>query len=341
MGQGLLERKVIIVSGKGGVGKSTVSAILARLASRLKMRVLVIQSDPNIDAPVNLHNMLDSHPFGDKEKELHPGLWAVRTDPETAMRYSLQSVIPTKFLFEQFFQNDLVQGLSEAVPGLREAFIIYYVHAMAVHGSHRRRFDLIVWDAPPTGHLPLYLKAPQILQRMFNTGYVARVLNGLHDFLRDHEKVAISLVTLPEETPVSETLQLIEQIRAEQLGQLGGIALNAYPYPILTEAEAAECRRLLDTPADRTSAAAFYDGQVEGLGTEMLAAAQRRLDVEAAARDAIRPLTTLGLPLWTIPHFRRGRVTLAEVDDSVDRWLKEPRLRRLLVGDHVPTGTAL
>src|SRR5207248_537063 len=103
-GPGLLERRLVIVSGKGGVGKSTISAILARLATRLGKQVLVIQSDPNVDAPINLNNMLESESFGTTEKQLHPRLWAMKIDPDSAMRYALMSVIRSKFLYNRFFQ---------------------------------------------------------------------------------------------------------------------------------------------------------------------------------------------------------------------------------------------
>lgn len=318
---GLLERKLVVISGKGGVGKSTICAVLARLAAGRKRRVLVIQSDPNVDAPVNLHNMLGTAPFGSEEKELHPNLWAIRIDPESATRFALMSVVRSRMLYEQFFRHDLVRGLFDAVPGLREAFIVYQVHAL----SHARRYDLVIWDAPPTGHLPLYLKAPQILSRMFNRGYVHKVLEGLTTFLRNPARVALCLVTLPEETPVSETMQLVRQLQDESLGEVSGVIINGFPKPWLTDHERRDLQAVGDALED-------WLGREAGVGRALAETAHRREVQEKLAQEATRPLTGLGLPLWSLPRYPSGRMGLPEVDLAVQAWLGNERIRGYLLG---------
>lgn len=325
---GLLQRKLLIVSGKGGVGKTTVSAVLARLATRLGKRTLVIQSDPNVDAPVTLPTLLDAETFGNQEKELHPNLWALKSDPENAMRYSLMTVIRSKFLYNRFFQSELVREIVAAVPGLREAFIMYHVHALAAYGSRRRHYDLVIWDAPPTGHLPLYLKSPEILSKMFLKSYVGRVTHGLADSLRQPDQVLICLVTLPEETPVSETLQLIRRLRAENLGHPGCIIVNNHPSPLFDPEELQDYRAFMADPGPRERFHAWCNGA--GLPDALLTAALRRKAWEGQAQEIIRPLADQGVPLWTLPPVPAGRIGLAEVDQAAAAWLDDPTIRRYL-----------
>ncbi|MHB2015618.1 MAG: ArsA family ATPase [Candidatus Xenobia bacterium] len=308
------------MSGKGGVGKSTVCAVLGRIAARLGKRVLVIQSDPNLDAPVNLHNLLGAEPFDTREKELHPGLWALKTDPDTAMRHALMPVIKARFLYDAFFSNEMVQGMADAIPGLREAFIVNHAFTMAIHGS-RRRYDLVIWDAPPTGHLPLYLKAPSILGNMFKQGAVFTALHGLTEFLRQPSKVALCLVTLPEETPVLETLQLMRQVEEEQLGHVGAIVVNAFPEALLSSEAAHALEKLVQAPDDPAH-----------LGSGVAATARRRLLWETTAVESVRALQVMEIPQLRLPWFFGGRIGLVQIDVAAAAWLDNPAVREQLTG---------
>src|SRR6266516_3487721 len=189
----LLERRLHFVVGKGGVGKTTVAAALALMLARRGRRTLAVEMEPG----GRLAGLLG--------READPRLSVLHVDGRAALEEYLNLVIPVKRLLATVFASKIYQYFVAAAPGLKELMTVGKIWYEATRSEGGRpAWDAIVVDAPATGHSLQYLRMPQ----------AAREITEL---LRDRRATAVHLVTLAEEMPVIETLEM----RAQLTGALG------------------------------------------------------------------------------------------------------------------------
>ena len=205
----MLDKRLVIVSGKGGVGKSAVSAGLALLAQRQGLRVLAVE----MGSPGGLSAHFSTGPLEFKPREVRPGLHAMHmVRSEALLEYlSLQLRLPGMGRFGAFARA--FDALATAAPAIREIITIGKV----LWEVKEQRCDLVVADAPPTGQIGSYLRAPLSISELVPTGRIRLQSEWMQEALRDPETTQLVLVNQPEELPTTETIETIDWIRAEAL----------------------------------------------------------------------------------------------------------------------------
>jgi anion-transporting ArsA/GET3 family ATPase len=225
----MLDRKLLIVSGKGGVGKSAVAASLALLAARRGKRVLCIGMIDDVG--------LASH-FGVERlsydvRRVHLGIDAMVIDRSKALDeyLHLQLHVPRAAPLSQFTR--VFQVLVDTAPGVREIISM----GKPIHEVWRGTYDLVVVDAPSLGQLISYLRAPVTVASLVPSGVVQEQALKMRQTLTDPAQAGLLIVTMPEELPVVETIEALDQMGNEPLVDVIGIVVNRVIEP-LTVADA-------------------------------------------------------------------------------------------------------
>lgn len=223
---GLLDRRLVFVTGKGGVGKSTVAIALGLLAARHGKRTIVAELS-NQDR-ISSSFERTAEPFG--ELELAPGLFTISIEPQHAMEEYLR--VKTGPLGQALGSTRLFQAFAMATPGMRELLSVGKVWELAqlqrrTHGA--APYDFVVVDAPATGHGVGILRTPRTFADIARVGPIAHQGRTIAATISDRTFTAILAVSTPEEMPVNETLELRDALASEGLA-LDAVVLNAlYP----------------------------------------------------------------------------------------------------------------
>jgi anion-transporting ArsA/GET3 family ATPase len=214
----LLDRRLIFVTGKGGVGKTTIAASLALLASKHGKRTLVGE----VDAKGNLADFFEIGPTSFKEREVAPGLYAMSMDTEESLKeyLSLQLKVPLVARLGPLART--FDFVANAAPGVKEILTI----GKFLWEVRERRYDLVVVDAVATGHITGQLAAPQAIQELVQVGMVRDQTGWMLDMLGDRAQTGVVIVAAPEEMPVNETLELAGKLREETVVDLAAVVVN-------------------------------------------------------------------------------------------------------------------
>jgi anion-transporting ArsA/GET3 family ATPase len=211
---GLLDKRLVVVTGKGGVGKTTVAAALGLLAARRGRRTVVCE----VAQQERLAGLFGAHEVGHDEPELAPGLFAVSVEPERAMHEWLRYQLRSGALAGLLGHSRLFHYLTAAAPGVTELVTMGKVWDLAQPQRRTRggRFDMVIMDAPATGHALALLRAPHTYANVARVGPIGRQATQIDAFLRDRSATGVLSVALPEEMPVNETVDL-----ERRLGEFG------------------------------------------------------------------------------------------------------------------------
>src|SRR5438128_614964 len=219
----LLQRRLHFVVGKGGVGKTTIAAALALLLVRRGRRTLAVE----MDAVGRLPTLLGGRGVDYVPTEVAPGLHVLGLDGRAALEEYLGLIIPVKRLLATVFASKLYQYFVAAAPGLKELMTVGKIWYEATREEAGRPcWDAIVVDAPATGHSLQYLRMPQAAREAFGAGLVQREATKITELLRDRRATAVHLVTLAEEMPVIETLEMRGQLTGALQLPLGYVIAN-------------------------------------------------------------------------------------------------------------------
>jgi anion-transporting ArsA/GET3 family ATPase len=222
----LFERRLLVVAGKGGVGKTTVACALGLEAARRGKRVLVCE----VDGVARAAHLLQAPAAGIGEVvEAKPNLFFMAVEGKAALAEYLGLIIPVRRFLAAVYDSRVYQYFVAAAPGLKELMTIgkiWYEAERADDATGKRRWDLVVMDAPATGHSLQYLRMPAAAVEAFASGLVHREAQRLVELLTDPERTAVNLVTTAEEMPVNETIAMVQQLRGELRMPLGALFLN-------------------------------------------------------------------------------------------------------------------
>jgi len=202
---GLLEKPLVVVTGKGGVGKSTVAAALGLAAARRGKRTIIAEVARRDDVSRVLGGT------GVHEDELAPGLHHISIDPEDALEQYLVDQLPSRALADVLLSSRGFGYLAAATPGLRELLTVGKVWELAQEDRRTpgaRPYDLVILDAPATGHGVAILAAPRTFADAALMGRIARQGRIIDAMLSDPAQTGVVAVARAEEMPVNETLAL-------------------------------------------------------------------------------------------------------------------------------------
>jgi len=276
----LLERRAVLVTGKGGVGKTTFAASLAHLAARTGKRVLVAELSYEPQATSPLAGALAIPRLGEDPVQVAPNLRAVLLTPTAGHARFLRATLPLGRLADAALKTAAVRRFLLAAPALAEMGILYRLLDLA---KARRRdgspeHELIVVDLPATGHALGLTQVPATILEIVRAGPIASAVREGLSLLRDPVATTCVVVTLPETLPVSEAAELIQGLARQQV-PFAGVVLNRVP------ADPFE-------PPERAAIDALV------LGKSLLGA--RTLPRIDRARAAAARLTELGYPVASV-----------------------------------------
>jgi len=235
----LLDRRLIINMGKGGVGKSVISASLAKLAVDSGKRVLLVQ----INTQDKISDYLGVKKSTGEISEVMPNLFSVNISPDKALKEYALMQVKIEFIYKLVFENRAVRYFLRAVPALNDLVVlgkIYYHVNQTFKRSDRPLYDLIIVDAPPTGHGMFLINLPNVMLKVVKNGPIFREATGMQSMLRDPSKTLINLISLAEEMPVAETMEMYEAIRDDYNYPMGLLFVNAV-FPDMFDTEDENC----------------------------------------------------------------------------------------------------
>jgi anion-transporting ArsA/GET3 family ATPase len=214
----LLDLKLVFVTGKGGVGKTTVASALSLLASSQGKRVLVCE----VDAKGDVAGFFEAPPTGFRETEILPGLFAMTMDTEASLREYLKLQLRIPVVGRIGPMAKAFDFVATAAPGVREILTV----GKLCYEVRERNYDLVVVDAPATGHIVGQLAAPQAINNLVKVGLIRSQTDWMLEILSDRSTTGLLAVCTPEEMPVNETIDLAARIRDETTVQLSGVVVN-------------------------------------------------------------------------------------------------------------------
>lgn len=219
----------MIVTGKGGVGKTTVSVALGMRAAAEGKRTIVCE----VSAQENASRMFEHTTVGFHEVELEENLWAISIDPDESMREYVLLQLKVRAMRDMLFRSRIFNYLAAATPGLKELVTIGKIWELAQLDrkvKSGRKYDTVIVDAPATGHGVGFLQTPRTFANIARVGPIHSQAQTLDNFITDHENTGVAIVALPEEMPVNETAALEHDLVNEVGVAVDRVYLNGlYP----------------------------------------------------------------------------------------------------------------
>ncbi len=307
-GQWFPDSRVLIVAGKGGVGKTAVSAALAIAASRAGLRTLIVE----LDGKESLVAMFDEEVLDHDEQTLvepsrkHAGVSARTLTPDQALVDYLAGR-GLQRISNRLISTGLLDIIATAVPGIRDILVLGKVKQLARSGEQ----DLLIVDAPAAGHAISFLQSASGLADAVKVGPIHTQATEVLELLSDHEDCQVTLVTIPEETPVNELIETAYSLEEEVGVSLGPVVINGI-HPNL-----AGLRSDVRSTASETGTR-LLEGEAELLS----AAAEFRLSRQAIQDQQLdRLANSLPLPQLRTPYqftSEMGRPELEELANALE-----------------------
>jgi Mrp family chromosome partitioning ATPase len=223
----LRERQLVVVTGKGGVGKTVLSAALAQGLSAAGARVLLLELDPR----ESLHHLLDAPPSGGEVVQVRPRILLHHLDPRVVLEKLVRERLPVPMLARKVIASPIFRHFTDGAPGLKEMAVLG--HALrVVRGQAKPAVDVVVLDAPATGHGVSLLAAPLLVSDVIARGPIGDLAREVADFVADPDRCGTIIGTLAEELPVQEALELIGMLRSRLNRTPEAVIVNGvYPRP--------------------------------------------------------------------------------------------------------------
>jgi anion-transporting ArsA/GET3 family ATPase len=267
--KGVLDRRLVIVTGKGGVGKTTVAAALGLAAARAGKRTAICE----VAEQERITETFGLPPAGFSETEVAPGLHAFSINPESAKEEWLRRQLRSRTLTGLVGGSRIFQYLAAAAPGLAELVTVGKVWEIAQ--LERRTpgaspYDLTIMDAPATGNGLALLRAPRTYGAIAKVGPIRAHALAIDAFISSPASTAILAVALPEEMPVNETIDLERRLREEMGRELSHILVNGV---LVRRFSAQEAKAIEGT--DGTGSPMAREALAAALAADMRARSQR------------------------------------------------------------------
>ncbi len=286
----LLDRRLLFVTGKGGVGKTSIAAALADLAARNGQRTLVCE----MDAKGALAATFDTTPLTFEPREIDRRLFAMAMNTEDSLREYLHLFVKVPLVGRIGPLARTFDFVADAAPGVKEILSV----GKLAYEARERHYDLVVVDAEASGHIVAQIGAPRVIRELVKVGMVRDQTAWMTDILEDPAVTGVVVVTTPEEMPVTETIDLVGRLERDAGVETSAIVANRVLPALFDRRQTEVVDRLGDAEQELVAAA--------GIGVrQVLAAAQV---TEARRRTGNRHLERLragipaGLPVLYVPE---------------------------------------
>ncbi|MHB8262609.1 MAG: ArsA family ATPase [Acidimicrobiales bacterium] len=289
----LLNKRLVFVTGKGGVGKTTVSVALAMQAARKGMKTLLCEADGSGDFSA----YLGSGPVKYKAREVGERLYAMSMDTEAALREYLHIFMHMPVVGRIGPLASAFDFVANAAPGVKEILIT----GKLCYEVRERNYDLVIVDSAATGHVISHLAAPQVLNSLVQVGLIRSQTGWMLDILSNREVTGLLVVATPEEMPVSESIELIGKAEAETTVGLVAVAMNRVLPELFIRSEEDIFNQLATEQGSATLAQAL-DGDPGAL----LKAARMAVEIRRSSTshiDRMRKAIGPDVPLLNLPYF--------------------------------------
>lgn len=315
----LFAPKILVVSGKGGVGKTTVAASLAVLAARSGRTSCVAE----VDGPGALARLFAAPELGYEARQIAPKVWGINIEAEAALAEYLSVQYRMKRISKVFASTHFVDYITAAAPGLKDILTlgkIWYLE-QGRYSDGKHDFDTIIVDAPAAGHMLAFVSAPLGLSDAVRVGPIRRQAEWLVGMLRDPARTRMHLVTLPEEMPVSETIETSAALESKIHIHQGASFANAV-YEDLFDAEE---RKWVESAAPDPADAVFKEGERVGLALDGDDAAallgyarfrEARKAIQTRHLDELR--AGVSSPVVELPLLFSPALTLPDIETLAD-----------------------
>src|SRR2546423_280173 len=236
----LLDRRLLFVTGKGGVGKTTTAAALSLLAAQRGKRTLVCE----LDAKGDLADFFETKPTSFVPREIEPGLFAMTMDTEESLQEYLRLQLRLPMVARIGPLARAFEFVATAAPGVKEILTV----GKPVWETRQRTYDIVVVDAVATGHIVGQLSAPQAINELVQVGLIRQQTGWMMEILNDSATTGLVVVATPEGMPVNETIELAGRVRQETKVDLAAVVVNRVLPELFGRGEE-ECFEQLREPA--------------------------------------------------------------------------------------------
>jgi anion-transporting ArsA/GET3 family ATPase len=295
----LLDKRLVFVTGKGGVGKSTVALALGLAAAEAGKRTIVCE----VSSEETISHVFHRAEVGFNEVEMADNLWTISIDPDESMREYLLIQLKVRAMRDLLYRSKIFNYLAAATPGLRELVTIGKIWELAQLDRKvrkGRKYDLVVVDAPATGQGVGFLQTPRTFANVARVGPIRAQAQALEAFLVDHRKTGVALVALPEEMPVNESASLERQLTEEVGVAVDRVYMNALYPERFSEEETGRLAETMETA----------DGPVRAAARAAVSESRRA----SSQRGQLARLEELvSAPVRTLPHIFKPELGIEEV----------------------------
>ncbi len=294
----LFQKKLLLITGKGGVGKSTISALLAYKASELGKKVLIVEATPSPTIPFLFDLKTENYHLTHQIKNIHPGIDTLNMIFADVSKDFFHHYFP-KRLVDKVFSYDAITGFLSVLPGVEETiFLGKLVQLVSNIEKKKSPYDIVIFDSPSTGHAVQLFETPKVLLSFIKKGFIYERTKSILTVIEDPDVTALNVVTQAEEAIVKETKELFYNLTKFNRIPIYGLFINCLETQAgLAEKDSSQIKIIESELAKKT---VDIDNHI--LLQKMIKGIHFQQMILQRQRENLTELETLTQIMFNIPH---------------------------------------